>query len=162
MKRSREQPSLAEPGKVEPAAFSCELVPSGSGFRLSVQLPGELIAGSPVLSGMAELGGNAAASKQPECLFAWLAWHASRSRHADAGAALPSAPVWDGEVDAFNVRHTVTHLGVGICLGVFRARLAHSTDMLENEVPEGPGEDLCLHSSKDGKPFHAGGALFAM
>lgn len=100
MKRAREQAEASQ--GVEPDAFACGLSPSGSGFSFTVQLPSELLAGSTVLTEMAALGGSPAPQKQPECLLAWLAWHASRRAEAEQGGT--EAPPWDGEVDAFNVR----------------------------------------------------------
>lgn len=100
MKRAREQTEAPISQRVEPDAFDCGLSPSGSGFSFTVQLPGELVAGSTVLTGMAALGGSPAPQKQPECLLAWLAWHASRRAEAELGGT----EAWDGEVDAFNVR----------------------------------------------------------
>ena len=106
MKRAREQQTASTPHLVEPVAFACGLEPSGTGFRLSVQLPGDLVTGSPVLSQMAMLDGNIAGSKQIKGLFAWLAWHLSRERESgvQTGAATPLASPWDGDLDAFEVR----------------------------------------------------------
>ena len=104
MKRSREwqtQPADVDAGEQE--AFACSLSPNGSGFCLSVQLPGDVVASTPVLSELADLTGSSTVRLRPQCFLAWLAWHAHHHQQGQRADAVLSPP-WDADVDAFNVR----------------------------------------------------------
>lgn len=98
MKRTRAQQQ--SPAIVERAPFACSLSPEPGGFCFSVHLPSEVVAGSPVLAELTSMQGTPVFQKDPECMLAWLAWHAHRHRqvqHADL-------PAWDAEADALKVR----------------------------------------------------------
>lgn len=101
MKRARQQQGGGDGD--DSAAFACSLTPNDAGFSLTVQLTGDVVAGSSVLSTMVGLKGSAAIRQRPQCLLAWLAWHAHCHSQTPATGDQPTAP-WEAEVDAFNVR----------------------------------------------------------
>ena len=100
MKRTRDQNELCQHAA---AAFACSFShPRGEGVSLAVHLPAWLLESSPVLTEAATLGGVAPdIGGRPECLLAWLAWHAHS--YAQKGQD-QTVPAWDSEADAFSVR----------------------------------------------------------
>lgn len=103
MKRARDAQGFhSAQGTDQHSAFACSLRPNGSALCFSVQLPEDVVAGTPVFAELSSLEGGAELQQRPECLLAWLAWHAYRHSRAQADAT-PGA-FWDAEVDAFNVR----------------------------------------------------------
>lgn len=100
MKRTRAQQQSQ--ATIVRESFACSVSPEPGGFCFSVHLPSEVVAGSPVLAEVTSMQGTPAIQQSPECLIAWLAWHANRHRHGRADQHATAS--WDAEADAFKVR----------------------------------------------------------
>lgn len=82
----------------ECTAFSCSLGSCSGEFCITVQVPGQVVASTPVLAELAQLEGSSAIQQSPQSVLAWLAWRAHHHGQSEG-----RSQQWDPQADAFDV-----------------------------------------------------------